>query len=253
MDVQYENQIAQNIIAAVLGDKANIAIEVKFSDNLYSDALTICENPQYCDFLRSRSPLEISNCNSLNGMYLMPKDIFSTQFILISNLQKKDGYSYISTVAHETQHAINHTGFCQKYCSNNFASIGSHRFNVSFQIWDEFAARRTGHRIFTAITMQKILNYSKDDVIIELRDNQREARLDEINRLLQHPNSVEQYKSIAAILAMFDVWSADYGISLSGLNDWCIEFYQALCIYPSIQEVNFDRLDSIIRSLWDRR
>lgn len=186
-------------------------------------------------------------------MYLMPKDIFSHQFILISNRQTKDGYSYISTIAHETQHAINHTGFCKKYCNNDFDAIGSHNFNVSFQIWDEFAARQTGHRFFTAITMQKILNYSKDDVISELRDNQLNARLDEINQLLRQANSVEQYKSIAAILAMFDVWHVDYDISILGLNSWCMELYQALCVYSSIQEVDFDKLDSAIRSLWNRR
>ena len=101
--------------------------------------------------------------------------------------------------------------------------------------------------------MQKILNYSKDDVISELRDNQLNARLDEINQLLRQANSVEQYKSIAAILAMFDVWHVDYDISILGLNSWCMELYQALCVYSSIQEVDFDKLDSAIRSLWNRR
>lgn len=75
MDMSYESQTAQSIVSAVLGDDTNIDIKIKFSDNLYSDALSICENPQYCDFLRRQSPAEISYCNSLNGMYLMPKDV----------------------------------------------------------------------------------------------------------------------------------------------------------------------------------
>ena len=248
--------IVKSIIASVLGNRTDIIISLKYSDDLYSDAVALCENETYLGFLKSLSHGMRARFNSFNGAYILPRDIFSKQLILVSNKQRSDGYSHFSTIAHETQHAKNHTIFCELYCNKDINQISEHANNASFQVWDEFAARRTGHRLYSSYTLQKILGFSELDLQKMLEEDQFPIRLKQIHNILSSGASMDQYKEIAAILGMFHVWETDYSINIeSRLGAWALELYLALSRYDSIETVDFATLSSEInklRSSWER-
>jgi len=246
-----DSVIVRNIIAAVLGNRTDIAIVLKYSDDLYSDAIAMCENETYLEYLKSLSLDIRTRFNSFNGAYILPKDISSKQFILVSNRQRTDGYSHFSTIAHETQHAKNHTIFCELYCNKDINQISEHANNASFQVWDEFAARRTGHRLYLSYSLQRILGYSEPDLQKMLEGDQFPLRLKQIQNILSSGASMDQYKEIAAILGMFHVWETDYSINIeSRLGAWALELYLALSRYDSIETVDFATLSFEINRLW---
>lgn len=246
-----DSVIVKSIIASVLGNRTEIIISLKYSDDLYSDAVALCENETYLEFLKSLSHGMRARFNSFNGAYILPRDTFSKQFILVSNRQRTDGYSHFSTIAHETQHAKNHTIFCEMYCGNDINRIASHVNNAAFQIWDEFAARRTGHRLFASLSLQKILGHSKSNVQKMFEEAEFPARIMQIRKAFSSGASMDQYKEIAAILGMFHVWETDYNIDIkSRLDAWTLDLYISLSRYESIETVDFASLSSGINKLW---
>ena len=125
--------------------------------------------------------------------------------------------------------------------------------NASFQVWDEFAARRTGHRLYTSYTMQKILGYRQADLQKMLGDDEFPIRLKQIQAALSGRASLDQYKEIAAILGMFHVWETDYNIDIkSKLGAWTLDLYLALSRYNTIETVDFTALSLVIDKLWSR-
>ena len=50
-----DSVIVKSIIASVLGNRTDIIISLKYSDDLYSDAVALCENETYLGFLKSLS------------------------------------------------------------------------------------------------------------------------------------------------------------------------------------------------------
>lgn len=244
-------EIEKRIIASVLGNRTDINIVLKYSDDFYSDAVTLCENELYLEYLQSLSPETRTHFNSFNGAYILPKDIYSRQFVLVSNRQRADGHSHYSTIAHETQHAKNHTVFCELYCNKEINEIANHEYNASFQVWDEFAARRTGHGLYTSYTLQKILGFSKSELQIILGEDQFPIRLDQIRTTLVSGASMDNYKEIAAILGMFHIWETKYSIEIkSKLTSWILNLYLALSRYSSIETVDFALLNIEINRLW---
>jgi hypothetical protein len=246
-----EQDIISVLISALMKDYPSILLDVIFTDDLYSEALNVCESPEYLSFLQSLPVEEQVKCRDLNGMYIQPKDINGKQYILVSNKQRKDGYSYISTVAHEAQHAINHSLFALDFCNNEFNQIYSHTYNTAFQIWDEFAARRTGHRVFTTIVMPNYLGYSTDEIKDQLKNSERVCRLKEIDLLREQPVSLEIFKNIAGILAMLSVWEQNFYIELEELDEWGIKFLRCLDGYASSSEVDYELLHKKLSFLWD--
>lgn len=253
MDNFDRSDIVDAIIAAVLAERTDIDIHIVYSNDLYSDAIAFCENPIYVRYLKGLSPREQKQLNAFNGAYLLPKDLSSKQYILVSMRQKSDGYSYFSTIAHEVQHSKNHTVFCEKYCNGDFNGIAVSAYNPAFQIWDEFAARRTGHRWYLAFTFQQLLGYSRDDTINILRDEQLPVRIQEIKNYLTQENPIELYKNIGAIFGMFRVWEIDYNIDImSNLGDWCRKLYMSLIKYDSVSDVDFPNLYKELQELWEQ-
>ncbi|WP_312941685.1 hypothetical protein [Oscillibacter sp.] len=197
----------------------DIRITVRFLDKLYQDAVTICENEVYKDFLQNQSSKGIEACNKLNGLYLIPKDIHSQQFILVSSRQLKDGYSYISTVAHETKHAIDHTAFAKKYYNGRFEDIGKHEYSPLFEAWGEYVAHKIGHSVFISCAMNIILGMSEDEIKDELSNNQMPIRISTLQELMKQDSTKENVKEILSTLAKFAIWESDLGIDISDLSD----------------------------------
>ena len=246
-----DSEIVKTIIASVLGNRTDIIITLKYSNNLYSDAITLCENESYLEFLQSFSYEMRKHFNKFNGAYILPKDIASKQLILVSNRQRADGYSHYSTIAHETQHAKNHTVFCELYCDEDINEIPKHVDNASFQVWDEYAARRTGHRLYTSYSLQKIVGLSKPDLQKMLEEQQFPICLKNIDEILSGGASLDHYKEIAAILGRFYVWETDYNIDIrSRLTSWNKDLYLALSRYDSIGTIDFSTFSSELNRLW---
>ena len=248
-----DTKIEKQIIASVLGNRTDIIIALEYSDDFFSDAVTLCENELYLEYLQSLSPEMRARFNRFNGAYILPKDIFSRQLILISNRQRADGYSHFSTIAHETQHAKNHTVFCELYCNKDINEVANHENNAFFQVWDEFAARRTGHRLYTSYILQKIQGYSNTNLQKLLKENQFPIRLKQIQEALSSGASMDKYKEIAAILGMFHIWETDYSIDIkSKLTPWILDLYLALSSYDSLEAIDFTSFSTEIKKLWSK-
>lgn len=222
---------------------------VIFTDDLYAETLSVCENPLFLSYIQSLAPAEQAMQRSLNGCYVPPKDIQSKQFILISNKLRKDGYSYISTVAHELQHSINHSEFALTMCNGEFTRIYSHPYLNLFQVWDEFAARRTGHRVFLTFVCPEILGYSREKIVNLILNENKPHFVQEISLLRKGTMSIKLMEEVAGILARFSVWRRYLNIKLDWLDDWSMVFLDNLDCYEQVTDVNFKQLKECLDKL----
>lgn len=235
-------QVAESIVKVMLKGHPDISITVRFSDNLYQDAVTLCENEVYKDFLQNQSSKSIEACNKLNGLYLIPKDINSQHFILVSSRQLKDGYSYISTVAHETKHSIDHTAFAKKYCDGRFEDIGKHEYSSLFEVWGEYVAHKIGHNVFTSYAMDIVLGMSEDEIKHELFDNQMPIRMSVLQDLMKQDSTKENVKEILSTLAKFSIWKSNFGIDISNLPDILLTTLRNFNRYDDVDSIHFPTL-----------
>ena len=251
MAIFSESKRIELIISNVLGDRKDIKVKIHFSDNMYMDALKYCKNSEYLKFLETFPAERKAEANKLNGLYLYPEDLTEIQPILVSETQRNDGCSHFSTIAHEVQHAKNNTVFCEKYCMGKINDIADSHYYSSFQIWDEFAARRTGHRIYLKLVLREMNHYSKARVKDLIQSEEIPARLDEIRILLNQEKNNEMYKRLCEKMAFFNVWKTEYDIEIEPyLDAWTIELYSCLTKYDSIEQVDFNELDNELGKLW---
>lgn len=235
-------QVLESIVKVLLKGHPDISITVRFSDNLYQDAVTLCENEVYKDFLHNQSSKSIEACNNLNGLYLIPKDINSQHFILVSSRQLKDGYSYISTVAHETKHTIDHTAFAKKYCNGRFEDIGKHEYSSLFEVWGEYVAHKIGHSVFISCAMNMILGMDESEIKRELFNNQMPIRISALQDLIKQDSTKENVKEILSTLAKFAIWESHFGIDISDLPDILITTLRNLNRYDDVDSIHFPTL-----------
>lgn len=230
------------VVNTMLKKYPNIKCKVKFSGSLYKDALDLCENVNYKLHLLSASQNDVNLINSGLGLYIMPADLDSFQYVLISDSLIDENHSYISTVAHEVQHAINHTAFAQKYCNGCFEDIISHHFSVEFQIWDEFIAKSVGHSAFISCVLKNIQGYEDSEIIDFLTKSEAKSRASSLEQLCNNSfYSVETLKEIAGILGTFSAWKSTLSLEVK-----CLDFKSARFIdlfnscKKTVDEVDFD-------------
>lgn len=247
-----ETKIIKAVVTPMLQEHPDIKINIRFSDHLHADSVALCENAVFKEYLRESSPSVIKANDSSNGTYLLPKDMSSIQYILISTRQLADGYSYISTAVHETQHAINHTTFSKLYCDGCFEKIGNHKYGGLFQIWDEYTARKMGHRTFTGTIMPIFLEMSHPLIKQYLIEKEMPIRLAELQNLFKADMaSIEDIKSIAVRLAMFSVWETDFEIDIDGLPELLLAVIRELDQYPTVHDIEFLSLKCRLDYLWN--
>ncbi len=250
--LEKETEIIKAILTPMLQEHPDIKISIHFSDHLHDDSVALCENLAFKDFLQGRSLSEIKKHDSSNGTYLLPKDMGSIQYILISTHQLADGFSYISTAVHETQHAINNTSFSKLYCDGCFEAVGDHKYGGIFQIWDEYTARKMGHRTFTGTIMPIIMQMSYSEIKQHLIEKEMPVRLTELRTLFKTAiASTENIKSIAVLLAMFSVWESDFEIDINGLPELLLAVLRGLDEYPTVSDIDFLSLKFKLDYLWD--
>lgn len=250
--LEKETEIIKAVVTPMLQEHPDIKINIHFSDHLHADSIALCENAVFKEFLQGRSLSEKRVHDSSNGTYLLPKDISSIQYILISTRQLADGYSYISTAVHETQHAINHTTFSNLYCDGCFEEIGNHKYGALFQIWDEYTARKMGHRTFTGTIMPIIMQMSYSEIKQHLIEREMPVRLTELQNLFKTAiASIENIKSIAVLLTMFSIWETDFEIDINGLPEVLLAVLRELDNYPTVHDIDFLYLKFKLDYLWD--
>lgn len=242
-------QVIESIVKVMLKGYPDISVTVCFSDNIYQDAVSLCENEVYKDFLNNQSIKSIEICNKLNGLYLIPKDIDSQHFILISSRQLKDGYSYISTVAHETKHAIDHTAFAKKYCNGRFEDIGKHEYSSLFEAWGEYVAHKIGHSVYISCAMNVMLGMSEKEIKHELFNNQMPIRISILQDLMKQDSTKENVKEILSILAKFSIWENELSVDVSDLSDNLLTTMHNLDRYDDVDSINFSTLGNLLNML----
>jgi hypothetical protein len=224
LTIKEVQKIIQAVRSSYLIGHPGLIVEYHISEDLFADSLTFCENTKYKTWLSQFDTKQIEETRKYNGLYLPPSRIDSTQHILISSAQVDDNCSFISTVAHETKHALNRTGFCRKYCYDDIDLIFDHELSRYFEVWDEYSARKMGHAIYCTVTMPQVMGYSDAEIRSHMIEHELPIRKAEINSIVQSDlRTVERIIETFGIIARLSVWKKLFDIDLSGVPNFLLD------------------------------
>lgn len=249
MDNQMLELISVVIDPLIVG-YGDLHLKFHLSTNLYTDALMFCENEKYLTEIQSYSQEEIAETNKLNGAYLYPRDIDSIQHILISNARDDLHKSYLSTAAHEVKHAINNTDFCKKYCHNSFDSLLSHALLEYFNVWDEYTARKIGHRTFCTVIMPKYMCYSWSALNSKILNEEHPQQLLKLKSMTRSRfQDIKHVKETLGILARFSVWKELFNADTSQIDERLQKVMHVFDQYNTVEELNLYEIITGIEEL----
>ena len=243
-------ELINSITSPLLIGHESLPLKFYLSDDIYKDALLLCENEKYLTKIKSFSKEEIAEADGLQGAYLYPRDIDSTQHILISSAQNNLHKAYLSTAAHEVKHAINNTDFCVKYCQSDFNSLLSHPLLENFNVWDEYTARKVGHRTYCTVIMRTYMCYSSSALISKILDEDYPQRMQKLKDMTESRfQDIKHVKEALDILARFSVWKELFNADISQIDERLQTVMHVFDQYDTVEELNLYEIITGIEEL----
>ena len=190
---------------------------------------------------------ETYEANHFTGKFIPPTPDSPTYKVIIQK-DRKD-YLYIQSTFHEFEHAKLHYNLFVNHFKKDFELLKQSTINITFQIFSEFAACRSG--ISNYLKFVSFEDISKFDVAKNLIQYQIEIYKDSLNTPSGYEFLMNSAKLYGTIVGAFDV------LQDIALND----FYDVFEMYDELSELfdlmlnytdeNFwyERFDSVVKKI----
>jgi hypothetical protein len=162
-------EYAKIYIKGVIKCHPGIKIRSIFADDVEEKSIELCENKRYKAELIEHIKL-IDSSQHANGRYLYPEKIDGDHFVVVS-CRRVANLEYISTLAHECQHAIDLIGYCKDKCDGDFNKLLDEEMQREIFLWSEFNARKTGHRTYWLKIEKEIQRHTDASIEEKMRRN----------------------------------------------------------------------------------